>query len=221
MYKAKFKCLVRTFKGSIIVSFLHCHLLCRTSFFPDAMALSVPPPSHTPWDRTLPNPAALMPTGAEVRRSSSLLQHHISSDQFTTPAADETGRGKHLPCIPPLNVLGKDRARAVDEEDGKQRQGSNISEDSMTDISSEDLSPVGNPTGYCLCVPEPKIPRPRNGEFDPPNIRFRRALTCPSVHLVSSASPRRSRITTPRIAESGHFQDYWRTMETTFAQGQE
>lgn len=129
------------------------------------MALSVHP-THATWDRTLPNPAALLPNGAEPRKSSSLLQHHISSDQFLTPAADETARHALVHYDSPMKGIEKDQVRS-EQSYIRQRQGSAISEDSMTDISSEDTVPTENPApGYCLCVPEPKIPRPRNGEFD-------------------------------------------------------
>ncbi|KAK5100070.1 putative alpha-1,6-mannosyltransferase mnn11 [Exophiala xenobiotica] len=117
------------------------------------MALSVPPPQTT-WDRTLPNPAALLSNGIDPRRSSSLLQHHISSDQFLAPAADESGRRSTLPCLPrPEN----------DEtiEELRQRQGSVMSGEEATESSSEGTSPPES-SGFCLCVPEPKIPRPRN-----------------------------------------------------------
>lgn len=130
------------------------------------MALSVPHPPHTTWDRTLPNPAALLPNGAEPRRTSSLLQHHISSNHFTTPAADETGRHTTVPYIAPLNEIDKTRAQVHGEQSfTRQRQDSAMSEDSITDISSEGTGPTENPPGYCLCVPEPKIPRPRNGKL--------------------------------------------------------
>ena len=132
------------------------------------MALSVPHPPHTTWDRTLPNPAALLPNGAEPRRTSSLLQHRISSDPFMAPAADETGRHTNVPYIAPLNEIDKVQAQVqVHGEQGfaRQRQDSAMSEDSITDVSSESTGPTENPPGYCLCVPEPKIPRPRNGEL--------------------------------------------------------
>lgn len=129
------------------------------------MALSVHPPPHATWDRTLPNPATLLPNGAEPRRSSSLLQHHIFSDQFMTPAADEAGRHAAIKYDSPMKGANKDTAHD-DQAYIRQRQDSAVSEDSMTDISSEDTAPVENTPGYCLCVPEPKIPRPRNGEFN-------------------------------------------------------
>jgi len=120
-----------------------------------AMALSVPPPQNT-WDRTLPNPAALLSNGIHPRRSSSLLQHHISSDQFLAPAADESGRRSTLLCLPrPEN----DETR----EELRQRQASVMSGEETTESSSEGTSPPES-SGFCLCVPEPKIPRPRNGK---------------------------------------------------------
>ena len=119
------------------------------------MALSIPPAQNS-WDRMLPNPA-LLPNGMEARRSSSLLQHHISSNQFLTPAADESGRRNTLPCLP------RHEERDIPEEDAvRQRQGSVMSSQSATE-SSEGTSPTENFV-LCLCVPEPKIPRPRNGE---------------------------------------------------------
>jgi len=122
------------------------------------MALSVPPPQNS-WDRTLPNPAALLSNAIDPRRSSSLLQHHISSDHFLTPAANESGRRSTLPCLPRLE---NDETREV----LRQRQHSVMSTEETTETtesSSEGTSPAES-SGLCLCVPEPKIPRPRNGK---------------------------------------------------------
>lgn len=159
------------------------------------MALSVHSSSHATWDRTLPNPAALRPNGAEPRRSSSLLQHHISSAQFMTPAADESGRHASVPYTSPMKASEKEQ----DQEEHprvRQRQDSAISDDSMTDFSSEEPGPAENPPGYCLCVPEPKIPRPRNGESDDDlPRRVYCLLIVSSFHSLPSTSTRRSRRT--------------------------
>lgn len=128
------------------------------------MAVSVHP-SNVTWYRTLPNPAAHLRNGAEPRRSSSLLQHHISSHEFTTPAADETGKHAAISYSPPMNEAQKVQSDG-EQAYSRQRQHSAVSEDSMTEFSSEDTGPIENPPGYCLCTPEPKIPRPRNGEFN-------------------------------------------------------
>ena len=127
------------------------------------MALSMPPP-HTTWDRTLPNPASLLPSGVDSRRSSSLLQHRISTDHFLAPVCDESGRRNTVHCLPrPDNK--KDH-----EEYVRQCQEPAMSGEAAREASSEGTSPSESASEYCLCVPDPKIPRPRNGEFSTVNI---------------------------------------------------
>lgn len=126
------------------------------------MALSANAP-YTTFDRTLPKPIPLLPNGTDARRSSSLLQHHISSDQFLTPAADESGRRNTVLCLPRLGLEAE--KHPADHELVRQRQVSIMSGGSNADSSSDDTSPAEGPSGYCLCVRDPKIPRPRNGEL--------------------------------------------------------
>lgn len=131
------------------------------SFLRGAMALSATPP-YTTFDRTLPKPIPLLPNGTDARRSSSLLQHHISSDQFLTPAADESGRRNTVPCLPRPGIEASNHQ--ADDELVRHRQASVMSGGSNADCSSDDTSPPEGASGYCLCVRDPKIPRPRNGE---------------------------------------------------------
>lgn len=126
------------------------------------MALSAPPP-YSAFDRTLPKPSAMLPNATEARRSSSLLQHHISSGQFLAPVSDESGRRSTVSCLPRL-ALERETVH-TEYELVNHRQASIMSAESPTESSSEGTSPPETSSGYCLCVPDPKIPRPRNGKF--------------------------------------------------------
>lgn len=142
------------------------------------MALSVP--SYTSRDRTLPNPAELLPNGIDPRRSLSLLQHHIASlstDQFAIPpTADSTRRNT-------VTDLGSSEPdRDAEHIYMNERQDSIMSGDSPTESCSDGTSPPETSSGYCLCVPDPKIPRPRNGELNKtPGARMRCLLMWPKL----------------------------------------
>lgn len=142
------------------------------------MALSVPHLSTT-WDRTLPNPASLLANGIESRRSSSLLQHHISSDQFLTPAVNESSRRNTVPCI---TRSENDRDHLYNEQEYlKHCQESSMSGESPTESSPECASPPETSSGYCLCIPDPKIPRPRNGWLNADKDCLSLKLTWPKL----------------------------------------
>lgn len=125
------------------------------------MALSLPAPPSA-WDRTLPNPASLLPNGRDARRSSSLLQHHISSDQFSTPAAGESV----IKSTFPYGSQCEHEAGHPDVEHEvlRQRQESIMSAESSAESVCEEIHTPDASAGYCLCIPDPKIPRPRNGK---------------------------------------------------------
>lgn len=125
------------------------------------MALSIPP--YTSRDRTLPNPAELLPNGIDPRRSSSLLQHHIASlspDQFVIQATAGSARRNTVADLP---TAEHDRDAGIIYR--SERQDSIMSGESPTESCSDGTSPPETSSGYCLCAPDPKIPRPRNGEF--------------------------------------------------------
>jgi HMG box factor, other len=144
-------------------------------------------PNHSlSWDRVLPAPHALLNGNADdilPRRSSSLLQHHLfsskdlqdsSKDRRSTvpsiayqvnpsissitpapsPAAqDYPGGTVNQAATGPLT---RKRAATLMANESKSRETSPATtHDSISEASNQ----------FCLCQPDPKIPRPRNGTF--------------------------------------------------------
>lgn len=138
------------------------------------------------WNRVLPKPTALLydhfndPFG---RRNSSLLQHHIIADKSSgTTSDDSVGRRITVPSIAysatprseaPIQYLvnhSSEPTSTIYTNDGpvSRKRNSSLMED---ESESRDPSPLtqnhseeaGNQ--FCLCQPDPKIPRPRNGMY--------------------------------------------------------
>ena len=149
------------------------------------MSLSMPDQSFS-WNRVLPKPTALLydhlndPFG---RRNSSLLQHHIVSDKPSAITSDDSvGRRITVPSIAYSTTPSSEAqiqytvknssepAPTIDVNEGLVIRKRNLS--LMDDDSdSRDPSPLtqnhSDETGnqFCLCQPDPKIPRPRNGMY--------------------------------------------------------
>lgn len=139
-------------------------------------------PNHSSWDRVLPAPHALLNGNANdllTRRSSSLLQHHLfsSKDLLESPR----DRRSTVPSIsyqvkptisptsqilprgsvdsftsdqPATGPLTRKRAASLMADESKTRE---ISPATTQESNSETTNQ------FCLCQPDPKIPRPRNG----------------------------------------------------------
>lgn len=150
-----------------------------------AMTLSIRDPSSS-WDRTLPKPTAILqnlPAGAFARRSSSLLQHHLVSRNFSQETLEsDVGRRSTVPCIPNharrMSGAYGGQARMVDghprepvllpnaslETLMRKRDESHMAEESQSRPESPSNASVDSGAKeFCLCQPDPKIPRPRNG----------------------------------------------------------
>jgi HMG box factor, other len=139
------------------------------------MSISIPGPSVS-WYRVLPKPPALL-HDAFPRRNSSLLQHHITSDKsFESVSDDIAGRRMTVPSIaysevpssgpridsPIRNSIVSIGSSYTDDAPMSRKRTVSLMEDSS---HLRDPSPhreeVSNQ--FCLCQPDPKIPRPRNG----------------------------------------------------------
>lgn len=144
------------------------------------MAISIHSPQSL-WDRTLPKPSFLLPDvfhEAIPRRTSSLLQHHVVGDSLPNADAaysDDYGRRSTVPYIPATRDLKQVAFRApIDDANivypesqeslTKKRTSSVMSADDAS-IASSPASPTEGSNQFCLCQPEPKIPRPRNGRL--------------------------------------------------------
>lgn len=162
-----------------VKEFFHCPL-----FF---CLMTASMPNHSlSWDRVLPAPQALLNGNANdilPRRSSSLLQHHLfsstdlldrSKDRRSTvpsiayqvnpsiststipqtpPRASQDSIASDQPATGPLT---RKRAATLMADESKIRETSPATtHDSISETTNQ----------FCLCQPDPKIPRPRNGTF--------------------------------------------------------
>ena len=143
------------------------------------MSISIPDPSIS-WYRVLPKPIALLHdrfSDPFPRRSSSLLQHHITSDKSFEAVSDTVAeRRTTVPSIayndlprssppsrsPLRNSIVSVGSSYTDEGLVTRKRTASLMED---DPRSRDPSPQTEEAGhkFCLCQPDPKIPRPRNG----------------------------------------------------------
>jgi HMG box factor len=143
------------------------------------MSISIPDPSIS-WYRVLPKPVALLHDHFNdpfPRRDSSLLQHHITSDNSFKAVSDTiAGRRITVPSIayseiprsspqihsPVRNSIVSIGSAYADEGPVTRKRTASLMEDGL---QSPDRSPQHEESGnqFCLCQPDPKIPRPRNG----------------------------------------------------------
>jgi HMG box factor len=148
------------------------------------MTLSMPDPSSS-WDRTLPKPNGILqnlPAGPFTRRISSLLQHHLVSRNLSQETLEsDVGRRRTVPCIsyhgrPLSGVDGQPRMvdnlprepallpSASLETLTRKRDASHMAEEPYSRPDSPSSASAGEGAKeFCLCQPDPKIPRPRNG----------------------------------------------------------
>lgn len=146
------------------------------------MTASRPNPSLS-WDRVLPAPDALLNGSSKdvlPRRSSSLLQHHLFSSKdrlegqkdrrSTVPSISYQvdSRTSPVPPIPPprcpldishptqlaTGALTRKRAASLMADESTPRETSPAATQGSIPESTNQ---------FCLCQPDPKIPRPRNG----------------------------------------------------------
>lgn len=138
------------------------------------------------FDRVLPNPAALRYETPQVSlpRPSNLLDHKIMNEGPQPPTAQPdaaayryaelrpNGVSPTMPFTRPKGPVGnpeplpifngaRPSGPMIETKDLAFRERSSISSDSGSPIKSAFKD---NPEQFCLCQPDPKIPRPRNGE---------------------------------------------------------
>jgi HMG box factor, other len=130
----------------------------------------------------LPKPAALLHDRFNdpfAPQNSSLLQHHITSDRSSKdPSNIISERRITVPSIayseiprssPPIRSPLRDSLVSIgstytDEGPGNRKRTASFMED---DTKSPDRSSRNEESEnhFCLCQPDPKIPRPRNGMY--------------------------------------------------------
>lgn len=122
--------------------------------------------------------ATIDPFPQRVTRSASLLDHHIVSDSQLNPfRRPEYGRRDTVPFLPfrPSPLAHNERRPPPDpiyvpddyedlDELNRKRSFSDMADQPSGSSSPASVGQVDGQTQFCLCQPEPKIPRPRNGE---------------------------------------------------------
>lgn len=116
------------------------------------------------YDRVLPNPVAHRYETAQV--TSNILDHKIMNDLKSVPMHDayDSRTGVHRMTVPeraskPVGpMLSTKELPLRDRSD----RSSSSSASSNGPVKSKDCA-----MQFCLCQPDPKIPRPRNGESIP------------------------------------------------------
>jgi HMG box factor, other len=134
------------------------------------------------WDRVLPAPHALLNGHSNdllPRGSSSLLQHHLVSSRdllvspkdrrSTVPSISYHVEPRRNSFLPQLARGSQDSSASDQSAIGpltRKRAASLMADDSKTRETSPATTQGSiseNANQFCLCQPDPKIPRPRNG----------------------------------------------------------
>lgn len=166
------------------------------------MSISIPGPSIS-WYRVLPKPPALLHEHFNdpfPRRNSSLLQHHITSDKSFESVSDSiAGRRITVPSIayseiprsspridsPARNSIVSIGSAYTGDAPVSRKRTASLMEDGP---HSRDPSPHSEEASnqFCLCQPDPKIPRPRNGTCSFPFIYLCKRCTLNAAFAIKS-----------------------------------
>jgi HMG box factor, other len=166
------------------------------------MSISIPDPSIS-WYRVLPKPPALLHEHFNdpfPRRNSSLLQHHITSDKSFGSVSDSiAGRRITVPSIayseiprsssridsPVRNSTISIGSTYTGDAPVSRKRSASLMEDGPR---SRDPSPHSDEASnqFCLCQPDPKIPRPRNGTCSFPFICLCKRCTPNAAFAIKS-----------------------------------
>lgn len=142
------------------------------------------------YDRVLPKPAALhydSPQATLTRPTSNLLEHKIMNDEASQVSAMDhhvesipVGASCRYPTdgLPQVHLSSINRAKialnkftsSTPFEPPKPktipfRERASASERSSSSSPVKSTAPRESVTQFCLCQPDPKIPRPRNGKL--------------------------------------------------------
>lgn len=188
------------------------------------------------FDRVLPKPPGLHhepSRGPAPRKTSSLFEHKIMNDAAARvpmeqhpddgPAASSCRyaadtRSAGVPLNRAKVALNK-IACTASPADGSNPMAPSLTRDGLVRDRSSSSSPVKSAAGkepaqFCLCQPDPKIPRPRNGEQIRPGC-ITTSLTFPAFilyrqHYQSSVVAKNPRLPNPEISKI--IGEHWRTL---------
>lgn len=192
---------------------------------------------------SLPNSSS---SGRHARRDA-LKEHRIMTDDRRAQSTDrsascETSSTRRVDVDRAAKDTGKRHrsvdsqspgpnkrslSRGLDEDDEAdvEDQGddsSYVDDDSCRSGSRASVPPSGDTNSVCLCQPDPKVPRPRNGELlHFPKMSYYGVsgstvlICCLSLHSISSALPRRGRSQAPEVSQPRDLKDYRRTLATS------
>lgn len=126
-----------------------------------------------------------------VRRSSTVSSRSLRNSSTAS-------HGSKAPLTPeespPTRASRKRNTGVVEQED--------VDLDRVEAGSAHSRTNSDDNTHVCICQPDPKIPRPRNGK----GVLWacdENLLTCSSIHLVSSTPSSQRHLSAPRLVESG------------------
>lgn len=139
-----------------------------------------PPPAPEPgciiftrklWQRTMPEDSSEHGVSTRSQSQGSLSAYHANTNINRRSSSNISTRSLRSAPSP----AGSSKAPLTPEESPPSRttrkRSANIVEEESKEIDNQDVSPVhtrassGDSTAHvCICQPDPKIPRPRNGE---------------------------------------------------------
>lgn len=169
------------------------------------------------WQRTMPDQSeqdVLNRSQSKAQDSLPGSQHSAAGPSRRTSSTVSTRSRRRS-----LSLSRSSRTPLTPEESPpfrstrKRTAGTTEEEDKELDISVTTPAHTRTSSGeatvhVCICQPDPKIPRPRNGmHID--SLRMYLQLTLSSFHPVPSAPPSSNRRTEPRISQPRNLKDYW------------
>lgn len=124
------------------------------------------------YDRVLPDPVALRNESTQVSlpRTSNLIDHQIMDrkavamhDAYDTRSSVPQAH-QHIAMNRPESRASKPAGPTLTTKELPLRERSDRSSTSSASSNGAPVKSKDTPMQFCLCQPDPKIPRPRNGE---------------------------------------------------------
>lgn len=183
------------------------------------------------WQRTMPEDSSEHGVSTRSQSQGSLSAYQANTNISRRASSNVSTRSLRSAPSPSENS----KAPLTPEESPPSRptrkRSANVVEEEDKAIESHETSPVhtrassGDSTAHvCICQPDPKIPRPRNGNcIGQRSIKFadRTILTICSIHTLSPAPPSQGRRSTSRSREPRDIQDHRRAVAQPASRSEE